>query len=304
MVNPAVGQIDLNLLLVFDTVARERSVTRAARHLGLSVSAVSHALGRLRERLKDPLFLRTSTGLVLTSRAAELEPTLRTALGQIEQALRSTERFDPRRARRVFHVGLSDDAGVLLAPPLMEQLARRASGVDLVFAGHSEPIERALATGGLDLVIQTIPHEGTELYTRVLFEDRFVCLVRQHHPALGRRGLTLESFLALPHVLVSMRGQRAGIVDRELRALGLERRIHCVVAHFSVAPHVVARTDCVLTVPERIARVFARNLGLRIIEPPLRLPSTPLRVYWHGSTHHDPGNRWLRTQIGELARGL
>jgi DNA-binding transcriptional LysR family regulator len=292
--------LDLNLLRVFDALADERNVTRAAQRLGLSQSALSHALGRLRHLLGDELFVRARDGMVLTPRAEKLALGVRDAFERLDAALTSGAGFDPAASRQRFQIGASDYAEVTLLPRLIARLRTAAPAADVVVRVSGEDNERLLESGVLDVVLETIPAQAPTLRSRELVKDRFVCLVSADHPTV-KRTLSLKQYVELPHALVSQRGRPSGVVDRALEREGLRRRVGCIVPHFLAAPHVVAHSDLIVTIGERIARAYGPALGLRILSPPLMLPEFSLRMFWHARSHRDAPSRWLRAQIVSAA---
>lgn len=299
------GALDLNLLRVLDALLGERHVTRAARRVGLSQPATSHALARLRAALGDPLLVRGPGGaLVPTPRAAALQPRLRAALDAVAAALRGDAPFDPATARSTFRIATGDYAEMVILPGLMARLARDAPHVDLrVVPPASGGDEReGLAAGEVDVVLapRRGPGGAAGLYERRLFDETFTCLVRRGHPATAQR-LTLARYEALSHVLVAPRGTPGSFVDDALAALGRRRRVALTVPHFLVAPHVVAATDLIVTLASRIADVVAGPLDLVALPPPLELPGFTMSLWWHERNHHDPAQRWLRDAIATVA---
>ncbi|WP_437738166.1 LysR family transcriptional regulator [Sorangium sp. So ce1335] len=297
--------LDLNLLVVLDTLLAERHVTRAAARLGMTQPACSHALGRLRRALGDPLLVRGARGAMLpTPRAEALAPGLRAALRGLASAVRGEPRFEPATARRTFRLAAGDYAELVLLPPLLSLLAGEAPGVHvwmMPLALTREEVVAQLASGAVDVVIGP-PRRGWPegLYVRPLFEERFRCVVRRDHPA-ARRRLTLDRYCALSHLLVAPRGTPGSLVDDALTALGRSRRIAAAVPHFLVAPHVVAATDLMATLGARLVDATAAPLGLTVLPPPLELAGFSLAMIWHERTHHDPAHRWLRDQVASTA---
>ncbi|MDP2310872.1 MAG: LysR family transcriptional regulator [Pseudomonadota bacterium] len=291
--------LDLNLLLVLEALLEERSVTRAAARMGLTQSALSHALGRLREHIGDPLFVRGPTGMVPTPRAEALAGPVHEALTTIRGALDSRP-FDPSTARGVVRLGTTDYAAFVLVPGLTARLRAEAPGLDLhVSSIPSEGITE-LVSGAVDVVI-TRPLGGDVrggLYQQVVFEDDFLCVLRAGHPAADR--FDLDAFLAWPHVLVAPRGQTGGVVDTVLATRGLARRVAVLLPHFLVAPHIVAGSDAIVTLAARVARRLAEPLGLILRPPPLALPGFTMAMVWHERTHRDPAARWVRERVMEV----
>jgi DNA-binding transcriptional LysR family regulator len=301
----SLSSLDLNLLVVLDALLTERHVTRAAGRLGLTQSACSHALGRLRAALGDPLLVRGPRGEMLpTPRAESLAPGLRAALRGLATAVRGEPPFDPATARRGFRVAAGDYPELVVLPSLVSLLAREAPGVDVwmvPLALTRDGVAAQLASGAADVAIGPPGLRGPGgLYTRTLLEERFRCVVRRGHPAAGRR-LTLARYCDLAHLLVSPRGTPGSLVDDALAALGRQRRIAASVPHFVVAPHVVASTDLIATLGERIVAATAAPLGLAVLAPPVELPRFTIAMTWHERTHQDPAQRWLRDVIARAA---
>ena len=302
--SPPKTELDLNLLAVLDALLTVRSVTRAADRVGLSQSATSHALARLRDHFGDALLVRSGDAMVLTERASSLVAPIRNALSALDEALRDTRGFEPKRDRRTFTVAMSDYLGVVLLPSLVERIAREAPHVDLRIASIVRDVETSLAAGDVDLVLgmAALPDDAPGLFQQRLFDEHYVCLVRRGHPAAGRE-LTVEDYCALSHALIAPRGGR-GAVDRLLAARGLQRRIAVQVPHWLVAPHVVARTDLVLTVAERLAKRYAAMLPLEIVPLPLELPAMTCWQRWHERSHRDAAHGWLRTVIADAVPAI
>lgn len=294
-----VAGLDLNLLRVFDAVLRDRSVTAAARHLGLTQPAVSNALARLRAQFEDALFVRTPSGMDATPFARELAAPVRQALALLESALAHGPGFDPATATRAFRFYMSDLGQIEFLPPLVERAQRTAPGVRLeAVAMEVEDIGDALAAGNLDLAVGFLPGLGPPVRRRALFRDPYVCLMRAGHPAAGAR-LTKKAFLEASHALVSYKGGHR-VIEEALERAGLARKIALRVPNFTVVPMVLERTDLILTLPMRVARVYERQGRFRVLPPPVPIPPADVGAHWHERFERDPGNRWLRETISEL----
>ena len=292
-----VRALDLNLLRVFDAVLRGRSVTAAAGQLELTQPAVSNALARLRGAFGDALFLRTPRGMEPTPFARELAEPVRQALALLESALAHGPGFDPATSSRNFRFYMSDLGQIEFLPPLVERLRRVAPDVRLeAVALELEDISHALAAGSLDVAMGFLPGLGPPLRRKALFRDPYVCLVRAGHPIAT---LTKKIFLEASHALVSYRGGHR-VIEEALERAGLARRIVLRVPHFTVVPMVLERTDLILTLPARVARVYERSGAFRSLPPPVPIPSAEVALHWHERFDVDPGNRWLREQLVEL----
>ena len=294
-----VQELDLNLLRVFDAVLRDRSVTSAAKRLGLTQPAVSNALARLRALFEDALFVRTPGGMDATPFARELAEPVRQALALLESALAHGPGFDPATSTRAFRFYMSDLGQIEFLPPLVERARRVAPGVRLEAVSlEVEDIGDALAAGTLDLAVGFLPGLGPPVRRQPLFRDPYVCLMRADHPDIGKT-LTRKKFLAASHALVSYKGGHR-VIEEALERAGLSRKIALRVPHFTVVPMVLERTDLILTLPAKVARVYERQGSFRFLPPPVPIPPADVAAHWHERFERDPGNRWLRETIMEL----
>jgi len=292
-----VHEIDLNLLRVFDAVLHEKGVTPAAVRLGLTQPAVSNALARLRKLLGDALFVRTPRGVDATPFARELAEPVRQALALLESALAHGPGFDPATTTRAFRFYMSDLGQIEFLPPVVERVQREAPGVRLeVLAMDVEDIAGALAAGALDLAVGFLPGLGAPVRRRALFKDPYLCLMRADHPVTA---LTKKRFLDASHALVTYRGGHR-VIEEALERAGIPPRIALRVPHFTVVPIVLERTDLILTLPARVARVFEKRGRLKALPPPVPIPQAEVAVHWHERFEADPGNRWLRDLVVDL----
>jgi DNA-binding transcriptional LysR family regulator len=301
-----IASMDLNLIVALDALLAERNVTRAAERIGVTQSAMSHSLGRLRAVTGDPILVRGSGGMMPTPRAELLGPPIRRALGEIAGALRAPAAFDPKTARERIRIATSDYAELVLLPGVVERLEREAPGIDLRLLPLEEEAPVALGTGVVDLVIAPVRagDESSTVFARKLLDETFVCVVRRGHPLADKR-LTPARYAAAAHALISPRGKEGSYADDALAELGLARRVAVTVPHFLVAPHLVASSDLVLTVAARVAAAFAEPLGLVVLKlpPELRLPGFNMSALWHERTQSDAAQRWVRELFVDVARG-
>lgn len=292
-----VRDIDLNLLRVFDAVLAARGVTPAAAQLGLTQPAVSNALARLRGLFGDPLFVRTPAGMDATPYARELAEPVRQALALLDSALAHGPGFDPATSTRAFRFYMSDLGQIEFLPPLVERVQREAPDVRLEAVGlEVEAIGAALAAGALDLAIGFLPGLRSPVRRTALFRDPYLCLMRADHPV---RALTRKAFASASHVLVTYRGGHH-VIEEAFERAGLARRIALRVPHFTVVPMVLERTDLILTLPARVARVYERRGRFKSLPPPVAIPPADVGVHWHERFEADAGNRWLRALAIEL----
>ena len=287
---------DWNLLLAFDALFAERKVTRAARRIGLSQSAMSHALARLRLQLGDALFVATPRGMIPTPRAVTLAPPIRAAVQLVRRTLDAPTPFDPRSEVRTFTVSTTDFGALVILPPLLRELATRAPGVDLAIRPTDEASLAHLVSGEHDLMITVAPEVPASVRATRVFRDDFVCV--RHRPR-GKRlpKLSLARYLATPHILVSPLGRGDAPVDVALRRLGKKRRIALRLPHFLVAPLVLAHCDFVMTVPSRLAAVFGALLPIQTDPPPASVSGFAVDMLWHERSDGDPAHRFLRERV-------
>jgi LysR family transcriptional regulator, mexEF-oprN operon transcriptional activator len=294
--------LDLNLLRVFDAVARERHVTRAAEKLHLSQPAVSNALARLRQALGDELFLRRPGGVEPTALALSLAGPVAEVLDRLRQTLAASAPFDPAASDRVFTLGLSEYAESVLMPALLEAVGREAPRVLLaVRHAHRENAIPLLEAGEAELAVSVLP-EPPALYTRVrLLPEVFLTLMRRDHP-LADGPMTIERFTSYPHLLHSPNGSRDGALDPPLAEAGHPRRLGAVVAHLGAVPEILARTEMVMTLSARLAMRLAELHGLAVRPIPVEIHHTRLSLVFHRRFEADPGHAWLRRLLLAVAR--
>ncbi|MCZ2496982.1 LysR family transcriptional regulator [Xylophilus sp. Kf1] len=292
--------LDLNLLLTLDVLLREHHVTRAAERLNLSQPAVSVHLARLREVFGDPLLLPGPRGMRPTARADALREPLREALDTLRKAVAEPAAFDPAVATHTWRIAAFDYSEATVLLPALRGLRAAAPGCRLAVL-HTTPgrIGRLAERGDVDLALHT--HEGAPdgLHRRTLFTERYVLAARADHPRL-RRKPTLAQFCRLEFAVVSPDGGGfVGPTDDALAALGTSRRVVVSVPHFLFIGAVLATTDLVAMLPERIALGQA---GLRLFDAPVEVPGFEMTMLWPDRLHRDPAHRWLRDAIAGAAR--
>jgi DNA-binding transcriptional LysR family regulator len=297
-------RIDLNLMVAFEALMAERSVSAAASRLGVSQPAMSSTLARLRSLFDDELFVRSGRAMLPTVRAVQLEAQVARALAQLRAALEPQSPFNPAASRRVFTVSGGDYATMVILPHLAACLAEEAPLVDLRFRFVEKDATVDLLDGdALDLALGVYPNPPKRLALQALFDEHFVCVARMDHPGL-RDGMTLEAFAALPHLLVTERGDAVGAVDEALAKLGLERRVAMTVPHVLVVPSVLPSSEMIATVGARAARLFARAAPLTVYDVPVPLPVWRLSMLWSRQKAGDLGLAWLRGILARIGSGV
>jgi len=290
---------DLNLLLVFEAVLRDRSVTKAGQRLGLSQPAMSHALNRLRWLLKDQLFVRTPEGMAPTPRAEELAQPVRQALGGLEAAL-DPEGFAPARSDRRFSLALNNYAAVVLAGPVTAECAALAPNVRLLLRPSGTlDLPELLDRGEIDLAIAATDPPANRFASRLLVEDEYVTVMRRGHPR-ARGTLDVATFAGLPHFVISSSGEDTRFIDAALTAEGLAREVVLQAPYLS-AGAVLARSDMVAVLGRGVAREFGRAHPIVVRELPFRAPPLRSRMLWHKRFDDHKAHRWLRETIASVA---
>lgn len=297
-------RLDLNLLRLFEAVLHSGSVSRAAQQLGLTQSAASNGLARLREVLGDPLFIRRPGGVEPTARARALAAPVAAALSALRMAVDGQAPFDPAGAEAEVVIGSSDHAELVLAPALIARIEAAAPGLALTF----RHCDRSDALGLVDddailLAIGVLPDPPARMTRQFLRRERFSVVMRPGHPAAAG-DLTLDAYLAARHMLVSAVASRTGAVDRLLADKGLQRRLGPVVSHHLAAGAVLADSDLLLTLPQSVGHVLMRAFGLVERPVPLDLPDVRLAMIWHRRNDEAPLHRWLRREVAQLARDV
>jgi DNA-binding transcriptional LysR family regulator len=296
------GAFDLNLLIVFDAVMQDRSVTRAGNRVGLSQPAMSHALNRLRHLLKDDLFVRTPEGMVPTPRAVSLAQPLRNALSEMQLALEPAA-FDPAASDRRFVLTLNNYAAVVIAPPLVAAVSAAAPAVQLdLRPGGTLDVGEQLDRGDLDLSLGAIGGPGERFATVPLLDDTFVMVMRRGHPA-ARRKLSTTALAALSHLEISSTREDTGFIDRWLAERGLTRHVTLRAPYLSAA-QILVQSDLVVTLSRRIAQEFVRHQPLQLCKPPFESPTVTTTMLWHRRLDRHPAHRWLRGVITSVTKSL
>lgn len=300
--NPKI--LDIQLLLVFEALMAERNVTKAARHVGLSQSALSHALARLRHRLGDPLLIRTAKGMQPTTRALELVGPVRAAIRQVETVFRAEPAFDPLTSKQSFVIRIGDSNDYLLLPTLLQELEARAPQVSIVVR-HLSPTDtlKGLEEGTIDCAISALLPHPKSVRSTVLMKDRSVCAMSRDHP-LAHQPLTITRFLGLRHIRVVQESSDSRFLDSALRERGAERRIVATIPHWVVALHTASTSQMVVAASERMARRFDTDGRLVLRKIPLVGGAFNWRLYWPRRHEADAGQRWIRGLIAEVCAGL
>jgi DNA-binding transcriptional LysR family regulator len=306
------SQVDLNLFVVLEAIYREGNITRAGQQLNLTQPAISHALKRLRDLLQDPLFVRQGAHMMPTPFTRNIIEPVRQALQILEANLGQSHNFIPEHTRRSFHLSLWEYLEALILPPLLSHLSHASPGMSITTSRvKRRDLETELASGSVDLAIEIPMTISDRIRQKWLLNEPFVVIARQGHPAIEDT-LDLDTYLSQRHIQVSSRRQGPSLIDIELSRRGLRRQVFLRTQHNFTACMVVSKTDMLLTLPERHARLLNAGLqntgslntgslntgSLNQVHPfPLHAPRLEAHLYWHESVENDPANRWLREQI-------
>lgn len=300
---PKLAALDANLLVALDALLQEVNVTLAARRIGVTQSALSQTLARLRATFDDPLLVRMGRRMELTPFGSRIRGRLRSAIGELEAVVADRPRFDPAKDSRRFVLAAVDYVAMVLVPPLQGALLRAAPRTALaVHALEDRPIVDRLERGLVDLYIGVLGDTERGLSAETLFEDALSVVVRRGHP-LAKTRLTVEAYAAQLHLHVSPRRDPSSLVDRAVGAAGFERRVATEVPYFGLVPDLLEHSDLVATLPRRLAKAFAARHRLVLLDAPLELRNIAICMAWHPSNERDPGSVWLRNLVRSVARG-
>lgn len=306
--------LDLNLLRVLDVVMSERSLTRAASLLSLTQPAVSNALRRLRDALGDPLLQRKGQGLEPTPHALALWPVVREALQQLERTLAPGD-YDPAQAHSTFVLAMADATAAELIPGLSDILESEAPAVSLrVLPLTTRDPRKMLAQESADLAVGYFPAVLADLTAKAqadepigfehlrLFNGEYVCVMRRDHP-LAQSPLTLDTYCASRHLLVSFSGRPFGFVDEALASLGRKRRIVLTVNQFATAGRVVAQSNLLTVLPRHFLRVTGMAESLHVQDLPFDVPPIHIDMVWRRHARDASAHQWLRDAVVRASRG-
>lgn len=314
--------LDLNLLRVFDVLLEERSVTRTGARLGLTQSAVSHALSRLRYMLADELFVRGPTGMQPTPRAVEMGPQVHAALNQLQAALAPPD-FDPATSERRFAVVCGAYASAILAPPVASRLAEQAPLSELMIAELGLDVLERLDARRVDFLVGSVLAAPERFARETILTEQLVWVVRATHPILQEEAIDLPTLVSVPHVVIARNlpglieegGERrpfvsraswedAGAFEAALASRSLTRRVGVSVPDTYTALAVASRTDMATLIPRRLALLSAQGGRVKLIEPPYESPSVDVSLLYLKERLAEPAVMWMRDLIRAVAGGL
>lgn len=291
---------ELNLLVIFDTIMTEKSITRAAERLSMTQPAVSNAVARMRTNWKDDLFVKDGRNIQPTSYATNLWDQVRTPLQNLNEAIEPGA-FDPKTAKRTFRVAVADIAVDTAWLEMRQLFEKEAPGINL----HAVPYtivntEKVLEDADVDLVLSAkSPINGRILSTH-LFDSYHLCVMRKDHP-LAKPNLSIEEFAAADHLLVSLSGDSTGPTDQALQQLGLSRRVAITVNHFASAASIIMDSNLIAMLPSGAIHKHVASGKLSITKPPIEVPPVPVSMLWHKRQDNDAGLKWLRHHLKRIS---
>ncbi|HKX42343.1 MAG TPA: LysR family transcriptional regulator [Burkholderiaceae bacterium] len=291
--------MDTKLLAVFDEVYKTRSVSRAGDNLGLAQTSVSLALARLRRQFGDPLFVRTAGGMEPTPHAAALVQPLRQALELLRMATRQKPVFEPSSSTRAFRLAMTDISHLEFLPSLVKRIAAQAPGVRIDVLRITSDTPKLLESGEADLAVGFMPELEAGFYQQKLFDQSFACVVRRDHPRIDQR-MSEAIFKREKHVAITAPGTGHELVEQSLASRRLVRKVALSLPTLPGVGNLLANTDLIATVPERVAQQLVRIARVKAIAPPFKMPTFSIKQHWHERYQLDPANRWLRSTLADL----
>lgn len=298
-----INTVDLNLFLAFHAIYATGSVTQAGERLGMTQSAVSNALKRLRERFGDPLFVRTVQGMVPTPLAARLIGPVEAGLAQFTQAIDQSQHFEAETSNRVFRVALNEVGHQVLLPALLRHLRKHAPNAGLETADATQgDMRQRMMQGQVDLTVGSWDSMGPTFYQQRLFDETFMVVCRHDHP-FSLSGGRLEIYLEAEHAVYRPHGATDQELQLCLRAAGIHDRCRVVLtaAHSHGLAEMSLEARLLMTLPRRLAQVMVRDQAAMVALPlPVAVQPFTISQQWHERVHQDAGHRWLREAVFSL----
>jgi DNA-binding transcriptional LysR family regulator len=290
------AKLDLSDLNILKEIYRVRSISGAVDQIGLSQPSISIRLSHLRQHFGDPLFVRTSNGMMPTPRMENLLPAISQALGLLGTKEEGLAEFSPATSTRTFRFSLSDVGHMALFPQLLNLFQKSAPGLEIEAIDLDKRTARSLEAGEADVAVGFAAEFHAGFYQQRLFTEHYACIAREGHPRIGR-SLTVQQFLGEAHVAVVAPGTGYWLLDKALANQGIERSIKVRVPSFLGLAQIIASTDLLAVVPARLAQSFSLDGKIKALKIPVPTPSYEVKQYWHERYHHDPANCWVRQVI-------
>jgi len=292
---------EISLLVIFDAIMTEGSITRAAELLDLTQPAVSNALSRMRQAWNDELFIKDGRNIQPTIYAQGLWERVRNPLLELEDAV-DIEGFDPATAKRTFRIAAADTIIDTAWGPLRKIIEEQAPNINL----HAVPYtisngHELLNNAEVDLIVGGLLEVDDSIHCEYLYSPCYTCVMRPNHP-LTQSELTLEEFANSDHLLVSLSGEASGYTDEVLAQYGLSRRVAMTVNHFSAVPKLISQSDLIAIVPSSTLEESIFSGELAVVEPPIQITSKQVNNYWHKRQDTDKGLTWLRNHMSQIIK--
>lgn len=296
--------LNLNLLVALDALLSEANVSRAGRQCGLTQSAMSGALKRLRAHFDDELLVQVGRTMVPTTLAQSLATPVRELLLEAQTIAVTRARFDPAMSERRFVIMASDYVATVVLADLHRQLAKQAPRTSILLRPITDDRTREdFDDGKVDFIILPERYLSSKHPREALFDDNWTCVAWTKNTAIGKE-LTLERYLSLGHVQTLLRVGGMVFDDSFILRLGHARKIAAVVPNFTLVPEFIVGTNLIATMHMRMAEIFARRFPLKIFQPPIKIPPVSMSIQWHKSLDRDPSSLWLRSAIRQVVKTM
>ncbi|MEO8022708.1 LysR family transcriptional regulator [Polaromonas sp.] len=294
-------EFDYNLLRILIALDQTRNVSSAAELLGLSQSGCSTALARLRQKLNDPIFVRTPGGMVPTPRCERMLHTARSVVTLIKEGILEQPAFDPSTSTATFHLAMTDVAEIVFLPRLLRHLQDIAPSIKVTVGNYStDTLKTALVSGEIDLVAGYFPElSGNGVFKQRFYTHTYACIVRKNHPVIKGK-LTIKEYLSQGHAMVTAPARSIIFLEKQMEKKGIYRNIVLRTPHYLSLPAIIETTDLIATVPLAACASFALRGQLQLLRTPFTPPSFPVQQHWHRKVHNDPRHKWLRAQMALL----
>jgi len=297
------SKIDLNLFYILTNVYHEGSITAAAKKLHLTQPAVSHALGRLREKFNDELFIRHGRRMVPSSFCQQIMPKIIDSLGELESTLIDVDAFNINNHKREIKFGFRDILESIFFPTLIKDLVTNTPNITVNSRQISMvEMEKALEQQELDVVIDVLTPTSSNINHTLICNEHFSLICRKDHPILN--DLTLANYVAADHAIVTLKDSKVNVVDMALAELGVSRKVALRCEHYFAATSVISQCDMLLTMPNAYANLLKEKMPVHVTQLPFEVPELPVHMYWHKQAEHDPVNGWMREKLMKIAHTL
>ncbi|MBE9207540.1 LysR family transcriptional regulator [Nostoc sp. LEGE 06077] len=296
---------DLNLLVAFEALFEEKSVTAAATRLYLGQPAMSAALGRLRTLFQDDLFIRIGREMQPTAKAVAIAPGIKAALQQIRQTLAASQTFDATNSQSTFTIGSSDYTSYVVMPKLLQVCHQIAPNINFRLIGFAkDSVGELLENREIDLALGVFQNPPRQTIQMPLFPEHFVGICRRGHPMITQDAIAPDSFANLLHALFTIRQDEVGEIDKVLAQSNLQRRIVLTTPHLLVLPAIISSSDLVAAVPSRLVTSLADQGAVEIFELPVQTQPWMISMLWSRLTDQDQANSWLRQMLKSICEEI